>query len=149
MKKDHVAIMRKSWGLTRKILSGEKTIESRWYMNRCKPWGVINQGDTVYFKDSGEPVRLKATVDKIAQFENLTPQKVAAILKQYTQTDGLGINERDIKPYFEMFKNKRYCLLVFLKDPQAVEPFEIDKSGFGAMAAWITVDRIGLIRKKP
>lgn len=147
MKKDHVAIMRKSWGLTQKVLSGEKTIESRWYMNRYKPWGVINQGDTVYFKDSGEPVRLRTTVDKIVQFENLTPQKVATILKQYAH-DGLGIDKNDIKLYFEMFKNKRYCLLVFLKDPRIVEPFEIDKSGFGTMAAWITVDRIDLIKKK-
>ena len=147
MKKDHVAIMCKSWGLTQKVLSGEKAIESRWYMNRYKPWGVINQGDTVYFKDSGEPVRLRATVDKIVQFENLTPQKVAAILKQYAH-DGLGIDKNDIKLYFEMFKNKRYCLLVFLKDPRIVEPFEIDKSGFGNMAAWITVDRIDLIKKK-
>ena len=147
MKKDHVAIMCKSWGLTQKVLSGEKAIESRWYMNRYKPWGVINQGDTVYFKDSGEPVRLRATVDKIVQFENLTPQKVAAILKQYSH-DGLGIDKNDIKLYFEMFKNKRYCLLVFLKDPRIVEPFEIDKSGFGNMAAWITVDRIDLIKKK-
>lgn len=31
---EHVAIMKKSWGLTRKILSGEKTIESRWYRFR-------------------------------------------------------------------------------------------------------------------
>jgi len=149
MKKIHIAIMRKSWGLTQKILTGEKTIETRWYMNRHKPWGVINQGDTVYFKDSGEPVRLKATVSKVVQFKNLTPQKVATILKYYAQADGLEVDKKDIKPYFEMFKNKRYCLLVFLKDPQAVEPFEIDKSGFGAMAAWITVDRINLIRKKP
>lgn len=149
MRKDHVAIMRKSWGLTRKILSGEKTIESRWYINRHKPWGVIQQGDVVYFKDSGEPIRLMAKVSKVIQFENLTPKRVRDILGQYAQSDGLGINERDIKPYFEMFKNKKYCILIFLKNPQAVKPFEIDKSGFGTMASWITVDNIDLIKKKP
>jgi len=37
----HVAIMRKGWGLTGKILTGEKTIESRWYMNRYRPWGAM------------------------------------------------------------------------------------------------------------
>jgi ASC-1-like (ASCH) protein len=140
MRKIHIAIMRKSWGLTKKILTGEKTVESRWYMNRYKPWGNINRGDTIYFKDSGDPVSIKATVDKVMQFENLTPAKVKKILHKYAVADGLGVNKRDINSYFELFKNKKYCLLIFLKDPKKIKPFKIDKSGFGAMAAWITVN---------
>jgi len=57
--------MRKSWGLLPKILTGEKTIESRWYKNKCSPWGKIKRGDVVYFKNSGEPVTIKAEVSKI------------------------------------------------------------------------------------
>jgi ASC-1-like (ASCH) protein len=146
MKKIHIAIMRKSWGLTQKILTGEKTIESRWYMNRYRPWGNISCGDTIYFKDSGDPVTLRATVDKVMQFENLTPLKVKKILNKYARADGLGVNKRDINSYFELFKNKKYCLLVFLKSPEKVKPFEIDKSGFGVMAAWLTVDDFSKIK---
>jgi ASC-1-like (ASCH) protein len=146
MKKIHIAIMRKSWGLTQKILSGEKTIESRWYMNRYKPWGNINRGDIVYFKDSGEPVRIQAVVNKVLQFEDLTPQKVREILDQYAKADGLGVNKESIASYFELFKNKKYCLLIFLSDPKNIEPFDIDKSGFGAMTAWITVDSLDEVR---
>lgn len=41
---EHVAIMRKSWGLTDKILSGQKKIESRWY----KTWfGAMSSWITV------------------------------------------------------------------------------------------------------
>lgn len=145
-RKVHIAIMRKSWGLTQKILSGEKTIESRWYMNRYKPWGNIDCGDTIYFKDSGEPVRIQATVDKVIQIEDLTPKKVRKILNQYAKADGLGVDKSDITTYFERFKNKKYCLLIFLKDPKEIEPFEIDKSGFGAMAAWLTVDNLDKIK---
>lgn len=50
----HVAIMKPSWKLIPKILSGEKTIESRWYQTRRAPWNGIAAGDVVYFKDSGE-----------------------------------------------------------------------------------------------
>ena len=146
MRKIHIAIMRKSWGLTQKILSGEKTIESRWYMNRYKPWSDIKQGDIVYFKDSGDPVKIRATVNRVIQFEGLTPQKVKEILNQYAKADGLGVNKKDINSYFELFKNKKYCLLIFLKDPEEVKPFEIDKSGFGSMAAWITVDNLDRIK---
>ena len=57
---DHVATMRKSWEFLPKILSGEKTIESRWLKNKSVPWGRVCIGDTIYFKNTGEPVTAKA-----------------------------------------------------------------------------------------
>jgi len=147
-KKFHIAIMRKSWGLTEKILSGEKTIESRWYKNKARPWGKIGERDEIYFKNTGEPVKIKAQVERVLQFENLNPQKVKEILEKYSQDDGLGVKAGELKKYFQMFKDKKYCILVFLKDPQEIRPFAIDKTGFGAMAAWITVDDLDKIRRR-
>lgn len=72
---EHLAIMRKSWELTDKILNGQKKIESRWYSVRYKPWGAIKKGETVYFKDSGGPVKIKAEVSRVIQFNSLTPKK--------------------------------------------------------------------------
>lgn len=141
----HLAIMRKSWGLTQKIASGQKTIESRWYLNRSAPWDKIHTGDIVYFKDSGEPVTLQATVSKVLQFEGLTPAKVRQLLHEYGSQDGLTPD--NIPHYYELFKKKRYCLLIFLQDVKPVEPFHIDKTGFGAMAAWITVSSVKHLRK--
>lgn len=142
----HLAIMRKSWGLLPKILTGEKTIESRWYKNKYSPWDKINKGDIVYFKNSGEPVTVKTEVFDILQHAGLKPERVREILQEYGAKNGLGINEID--KYYEMFKEKNYCLLIFLKNPEKIEPFEIDKSGFGAMSAWIMVDDISQIRIK-
>jgi ASC-1-like (ASCH) protein len=143
---NHVAIMKKSWKLLPKILSGEKVIESRWYLNKSAPWGKIKKGDTVYFKNSGEPVTVKAGVKKIKQFENLTPKIVREILTDYGNQD--GIDRSEIQKYYELFKNKKYCVLVSLKNPQKIKPFEIDKNGFGAMSAWICVNSIEEIRNK-
>ncbi|HUQ19854.1 MAG TPA: ASCH domain-containing protein [Gemmatimonadaceae bacterium] len=142
---DHVAIMKKSWGFLPLILSGEKTIESRWYMNRAVPWGRINAGDRVYFKDSGEPVTAVATVSKVLQFENLTPRRTRDILVKYGKQD--GIEKDEIPDYVDFFKDKKYCILVFLSDVRTVKPFEINKRGFGAMAAWLTVPHIDALRK--
>ena len=142
----HLAIMRKSWGLLPKILTGEKTIESRWYKNKYSPWDKINKGDIVYFKNSGEPVTVKTEVFNILQYAGLKPARVREILQEYGAKIGLGINEID--KYYEMFKEKNYCLLIFLKNPEKIEPFEIDKSGFGAMSAWIMVDDISRIKVK-
>lgn len=141
---DHVAIMKKSWGLTNKILTGQKSIESRWYSVKYKPWGSIKKGETIYFKDSGERVRLRAEVGKVMQFANLTSNKVKEILDKYGGNDGL---EREkIPEFFRGFENKKYCILIFLKNPREIRPFEIDKAGFGAMSAWITVNSISKIR---
>lgn len=142
---DHVAIMKKSWGLTEKILSGEKIIESRWYMARCTPWDRIKDGEAVYFKNSGEPVSIKTTVSEVLQFADLNPVKVREILEKYGKDDGL--ERTNLADFFNLFKNKKYCLLIFLKNPTKIKPFEINKTGFGMMSAWISVKNVSRIKK--
>ena len=142
---DHLAIMKKSWKLLPKILSGEKTIESRWYKNKVSPWGKIKKGDKVYFKDSGEPVTAMAEVSDVLEFSELNPAIVKRILVKYCAQD--GIEKKEINNYYRIFKDKNYCLLVFLKNQKKIIPFEIDKKGFGLMSAWITVNSISQIKK--
>ncbi len=142
---EHLAIMRKSWGLTQKILNGQKKIESRWYSVKSSPWDRIKEGETVYFKDSGEPVRLRAKISKVIQFADLTAYRVRKILDEYG--DDNGLEKEKIPEFFERFKNKKYCMLIFLNNPQKITPFNINKTGFGAMSAWITIDNIAMIKK--
>ena len=66
---DHVAIMNPRWRLIPRILSGEKVIESRWYLTRRAPWDRVAAGDTVYFKDAGRPVTARAKVSRVVQLE--------------------------------------------------------------------------------
>jgi len=136
---EHIAIMKKSWNLVPKILSGKKKIESRWYKNKSLPWDKINPGENVYFKDSGEPVTLKAEVEKVLQFSSLSPEKVREILEKYAKEDGIEENKDD---FFKLFKNKNYCILIFLKNPKAIEPFKINKKGFGLMSAWLRLENV-------
>jgi ASC-1-like (ASCH) protein len=137
--------MRKSWGLTEKILRGEKTIESRWYKNKIPPFDKIKVGDTVYFKDSGEPVKMKAVISDVRQFSDLTPEKIHDILEEYGERD--GIEKQKVGYFFEAFKNKKYCILIFLKNPIAIEPFRINKKGYGLMSSWICINKIDDIKE--
>ena len=139
--------MKKSWRLLPKILSGEKTIESRWYKNKIKPWDKINKGDTVYFKNSGEPITSKADVVNVLQYSALSPVKVRRILDKYGHRD--GIENQNLGFYYNLFKNKNYGLLIFISNPVKIRrPFNIRKDGFGSMSAWITIDRISKIKIK-
>ncbi len=142
---EHLAIMRKSWGLTAKILAGKKKIESRWYSTKYPPFGRIKVGDFVYFKDSGDSVTIKAEVSKVKQFSDLTSDKVKALLDKYAELD--GIEKHEIEKYFEMFRNKKYCILVFLKNPVPVKPFKVNKKGYGMMSSWICVEKINDIKE--
>ena len=141
---DHIAIMQKSWGLTEKIATGQKTIETRWYKVKYTPWGKISPGDSIYFKNSGEPITIQAKISKVINFSDLTPEKVHTILKDYSKQ--LGLDEPDIQAFFEMFKHKRYCILMYLKDAHPIQPIEINKQGFGAMSSWISVESIAKIK---
>lgn len=145
---DHVAIMKKEWGLIPKILSGEKKLESRWYMNKCRPWDHISRGDTVYFKNAGEPVTLKAKVSGVVQESDLNPIKVRELLWKYAQDDGLGIDDDKLEIFYERFKDKKYVMFIYLAEPQEVKPFEINKKGFGAMSAWISIDCVEKLKVK-
>jgi predicted transcriptional regulator len=139
---DHVAIMSKKLGLTPWILSGEKTIESRWYKARFAPWDKIHSGDTIYFKNSGEKITIKAEVEKVLQFEDLDLIKARWIVDRYGKA--ICLQNKDVEKWA---RGKRYCILIFLKNPQMVDkPFAIDKSGFGTGAAWICVEDISSIK---
>jgi ASC-1-like (ASCH) protein len=142
---DHIAIMQKNWGLTEKIVTGQKVIESRWYNVKYAPWGRISPGDTVYFKNSGEPVTMRAEVETVDYYADLTPEVVRTILERYGKD--IGIEEPGIPKFFEMFKHKKYCILIYLKHARHIPPFEINKHGFGMMASWICVDSVAKIRK--
>lgn len=137
---DHIAIMKKSWNLIDKILSREKTIESRWYKTIRSPWNKISRGDTVYFKDSGGPVSAKAGIEKVLQFE-LNENIVSKIIKTY----GSSICLNNI-PDVVNFRNKNYCILIFLKNPCRITPFNINKKGFGNSSAWISIDHVKNLR---
>lgn len=138
---DHLAILSKKRNLLQKIISGEKTIESRWYKFKKTPYQNIFVNDTVYFKDSGEPVTVKARVGKVLFFENLDDDKIKQIFTKYAKQ--IGVDES----YSSEIKKKNFCTLVFIDNIQLLEPFNIDKTGYGLMAAWITIDDISKIKK--
>ncbi|MBU2561665.1 MAG: hypothetical protein KKD17_05170 [Nanoarchaeota archaeon] len=138
---DHLAILSKRLNLLSRILSGEKTIESRWYKFPKTPFRSIAAGDTVYFKESGCPVSAKAKVDNALFFAELDKGVFDDIVVKYGPRICIS------QSYWQHVKDKRLCTLIFLKDVKKIPPFQIDKAGYGNMAAWITLDSIDRIRR--
>jgi len=143
----HVAIMRKSWGLLPKILQGDKKIESRRYKAKFPPWNRIRAGDIIYFKDAGAPITVKVDVEKVLQFENYDDGRLNEIIKKYGGEGGICFPSPSDET-FEWARKRKYCVLMFLRNPQKIPPIEIDKKGFGNACAWICVEDINKIKLK-
>lgn len=138
---DHLAILSKKRKLLSKILSKEKRIESRWYKFRKPPVGCIASGDTIYFKETGDPVSAKAKVEKVISYKNLNPKLITEIIRKHGELIGINLD------FLDSVKEKRFCTLIFLKQAQKIKPFKIDKRGYGLMNAWISVPDISVLKR--
>lgn len=135
--------MNPKWKLIPKILSWEKTIESRRYMMKIAPRNKIQAGDTVYFKDAGKEITALATVAKVLQFDNYTDEELHDILNNYA--DVISFHD-PLDQVYQWTKLKKYCILIFLKHPKKIMPFAIDKTWYGNACAWISLPDIDKIR---
>ena len=116
----HIAIMRQPF--YDMVLSGEKTIESRWSKNKIAPYKKINSGDTILFKLTGKPATAMAKVEKV-EFYELTPQIAEEIKLQYGMQIGTDKFE-DLNKY----ANKNYCTLIWLTQVKQIESTNVPKS---------------------
>lgn len=140
---DHLAIMNPKRKLIPKILSGEKTIESRWYMMKVAPQDKIQAGDTVYFKDAWQMVTASVTVAKVLQYDHYTDEQLHEILNSYAYSIAFHSLLDEV---YLWARPKHYCILIFLKHPKKIMPFAIDKTWYGMMASWIILSDINKIK---
>lgn len=148
---DHIAILKKSNikkgdDLLGSIVAGKKTIESRWYVNKVVPWDKVFKGDTVYFKESGCTITAKASVKSVSQYSNLNQDVIAQVIKNYGRQIAPDTSSPDFLEWGKTQSNKKYCILIFLEKVKKVEPFNINKDGFGSAAAWLCVGDINKIK---
>lgn len=144
---NHVVIMKKEWGLLPLILSGKKTVEDRWYKSKIAPWDRVKAGDTLYFKDSGSPVTVKAKVTQVGQYKVASNEQASALLQKYALTDlGSTVVPDSVKNYAA---NKKYAIFVHFRNARKITPFYIDKTGYGLQCAWMCAGDVNKLKKTP
>ncbi|QQR93262.1 hypothetical protein IPJ91_02260 [bacterium] len=138
--------MQPKWKLVEKIETKVKTIETRFYKLKAKPWNLVKVGESIFFKESGKSIYLKAKVLKVEQYENLD---LASSLKLIATAGkaNIGITSKEMEIIMEAhLTGKKYAILIWLTEVEKVEPFNISKAGFGAMASWICVENIEKVK---
>lgn len=117
---EHLAIMKK--GYIEKILSGEKSIESRFSLNRIAPFHRITTGDKVYLQETGRPISASFTAGKVLYFSDLDEERISEIKAEYGQQ--ICAEEE----FWESKKNAKYATLIFVENPILEKPFKVHKS---------------------
>ena len=124
----HLAILRQPF--FDMVLNGEKTIESRWSMNKIAPYNKVNVGDKILLKLTGHPVTATAKVQDVKYYE-LTPEIVEDIRIKY----GKQIGTDKFEDWDSTFQ-KKYCTLIWLEDVKTINPLEVPRSNG---AGWIVL----------
>lgn len=128
-KASHIAILKQPF--FDMILDGEKTIESRWSMDRRAPYNRVKVGDAILLKETGKDVTAAAEVKKVEYFE-LTPEKVESLRAKYGRQIGV-----DKFQNWSDYLKKKYCTLIWLENVRKIEPIHVPNSHG---AGWITLN---------
>jgi ASC-1-like (ASCH) protein len=137
----HLAILKKSY--LNAVITSRKTIESRFTKTRRPPFGQINTGDKIFFKQSSGPVCATAIVSKVKEFSDLTTQRISHLREKYNSRI-LGANQ-----YWQSKADCRYAVLIWLMDVQPIEPILIDKKDWRAWIILTEKHNFGLLKDRP
>jgi ASC-1-like (ASCH) protein len=127
---EHLMIVQKKY--FNLIISGKKTIETRWSRNKITPYKKVKIGETILIKESGKPITYKAII-KDAKFYDLKVTSDLGFLTKYNKE--ICLNEiKNIKE----FEERNYCTLIFLEKIESIKPTPYKSNG----SAFISKDKI-------
>lgn len=102
------------------VLSGKKTIESRFSRNRCAPYGAIGDGDIILLKEVSGPICGLALARQI-WFYDLGAEPIDRIRHRF----GAGIGADD--DFWTARADAQYATLIELDVPASIAPVSCDK----------------------
>jgi len=135
----HLVILKRPY--LRAVLSGRKSIESRFMKTRCVPYEKVSAGDRLFFKESGGKVCATGMAGKVMNFKNLTGQRTMQLKRK--------LNRRILGDdlYWEQKRDCRWGVLVWLKEVKAIEPIRINKKDWRGWVVLTEQRDFGLLKE--
>ncbi|MDB5083011.1 MAG: hypothetical protein JWP00_4935 [Chloroflexi bacterium] len=134
---NHIAILSHKSVLD-KILSGDKTIESRFSRVKSVPFGQIFAGDLVYFKLSGGPVLGRARISRVEEYDNLSPRQIEELAQRYQLQLALSVD------FLARKMESKFASLLFLEEVEPCEPWNYKQEG---RSGWIVLSGNAVIEQ--
>lgn len=135
---DHVVYLDATAKELTNLIAGKKTMIVRGAMGRKMPYGKVSAGDMLYFLNNNAEgvIRARALVRDVQNSEALTKEESIKLIENHQAK--LQLTDRQLKRW----GGKRYLVLIEVEQVQEVQPFEVDKSGYGNMDDWLPVGNI-------
>lgn len=102
------------------VLSGEKTVESRFSRNRCAPYGEISDGDVILLKEVAGPI-CGLVLAQRTWFYDLGTEPIDRVRHRF----GQGICADD--EFWSSRADALYATLIELDAPTSIAPVSCDK----------------------
>lgn len=103
------------------VLDGRKTIESRFALHRCAPYGQVQAGDVILLKRSGGPVVGVARAGKSDHYQ-LGPGDIESIRLDHAE-ELFAVDDE----FWEQRAAKRYATLIGLEDTARISEMHVEK----------------------
>lgn len=141
---DHIVYLNRKAKELENLINGSKTMIIRGATGRKLPYGILKEGDILYFAENNGDglVKAKAVVSGVLNTEKLTKEESVEMVKQHQNHLKLD------KAMFERFAGKRFLVLIWLRDFEILTPFGFDRSQFGNMDDWLPVESIESVTSK-
>ena len=135
---DHVVYVDTTSKELEKLFDGSKSMIIRGAAGRKLPYGRVNVNDVLYFiRNNGEgQVKAKAVVKKVINSEKMDTGSSVKLVE-----DNQSKLQLD-KKQFNRWAGKRYSVLIEISNIKKIDPFEIDRSNYGNMDDWLSVEDI-------
>lgn len=111
------------------VLSGRKTIETRFSKHRISPFGQVGVGDLVYLKLPGSDIIGQFRVKKVISYEGLSTADLDEIFSKFGGQIGAGDQKVDEKYRLEKVGSS-YGTLIFISESERfiTSPLRVKKS---------------------
>lgn len=124
--RSHIAILKPKY--LNLILSGPKRLECRLTRLACPPFRRVAPAEKVLLKRSGGPVRGQAIVRQTLFLDDLTPDRIDAIRREY------GEQIMADPDFWQARTDCTYCSLIWLENVRPIKPYPLKRKG---LQAWI------------
>ncbi|MBC8376830.1 MAG: hypothetical protein H8E26_12355 [FCB group bacterium] len=139
---DHVVYLDAKANELELLLSKQKSMLIRGAAGRKMPHGRVFAGDVLYLINNNAEGLILARVDvkSVINSEKMSREESIALVDSHANQLSLS------KKQYDRWAGKRYLVLIEIDQITELDPFPIDKSGYGNMDDWLPVENIEKLR---